>query len=193
MRQSFVNHLIKFNRIISWILVVFAILMVLSGYNSTKHFFLRFSPGWFFLRELHLWLNWGFKVFFAAHLFVIEFFIKFRWSLVIKNLRRQATRYYQILKLLQKVTGYVLFLVSLLIVISGLNWYLVEIAYLLPLSQHTRFDNYLIPILAVHVTIGGKVALIRKRKKSMLIDIVILCVATLSILITFYIDRRAFF
>lgn len=188
--MNLISRLIKFNRTLSWILVILALITIITGYSDTRHFFTYLSPLWFLTREIHLWFNWFFIALFAFHVFVIEVFVRFKWASILRHIRNRKRGSFLWLKLIQKVSGYALLVLSLLIIVSGLNWYIVDIGQFLPLSQHVRLDLYMITALIVHIALGGKMALTRRRIKGRLANISIVAVTIFFILIAFSVDSN---
>lgn len=162
--------------------------MGVSGYGITRPIFDRLSPFWVVFRDLHVWLCllFTFQVFF--HVYVAEFRIRSKWFSVFKgNWRKKGNRYI-LLKVLQKLTGYTLFIISLLVILTGLNFHLPILGPLFPLFQHTRLDVYLLTILIVHVTLGAKIVFFRKKLSNVLTDMLLIVMATAVTIVIFYLD-----
>ena len=192
MDARLISRIIRFNRTLSWILVILALITIFSGYGITRDlFYIRYTPQWFLIREVHLWFNWFFILLLVIHISVIEGLIKFKWIQIFRNIRDIKISYFLRLKVLQKLSGYILILVSIMHVVSGLSWYTISIRPL-PLHQHIRFDIYLIVLLIIHTALGAKMAFFRRKFNNILIDISILVIAILAIIFFFSIDRNLF-
>ena len=192
MDTRLISKIFRFNRRLSWILVILALITIFSGYGITRDlFYIRYTPQWFLIREVHLWFNWFFILLLVIHISVIEGLIKFKWIQIFRNIRDIKISYFLRLKVLQKLSGYILILVSIMHVVSGLSWYTISIRPL-PLHQHIRFDIYLVVLLISHTALGAKMALFRRKFNNILIDISILVIAILAIIFFFSIDRNLF-
>ncbi len=169
-------------------LVILTTITIVSGYGTARHLFIRFSPSWFLLREIHLWFNWLFISTLIFHVFFIEVFIRFKWMSLLRNIWERKAVPFLLLKLIQKITGYALLITSLLVIMSGLNWYVLSVGGFIPFYRHIRFDIYLIPILVIHVGLGVKMALIRRRTKSPLVNIIILAITLFLLILVVSVD-----
>jgi hypothetical protein len=137
---------------------------------------------------MHVWLCllFTFQVFF--HVFVTEFRIRSKWfSLFSRNWRKKGNRYL-LLKVMQKLTGYTLFIISLLVFLTGLNFHLPLLGPLFPLFQHVRLDIYLLTTLIVHVALGAKMIFFRKRLSNLLTDLLLIVTATAVTIVIFYLN-----
>ena len=144
-------------------MVILALITIFSGYGITRDLFhIRYTLQWFLIREVHLWFNWFFVILLFIHIIVIEGLIKFKWFQVFRNIRNTRISYFLCLRVLQKLTGYFLILVSIMIIVSGLSWYTIS-TYASPLYQHIRYDIYLIVLLIIHTALGAKMVFFRRR------------------------------
>lgn len=162
--------------------------MVVSGYGLTRPVFDRWSPFWVVIRDLHVWLSllFTFQVFF--HVFVTEFRIRSKWFSMFRRNWRKKGNQYLLLKVLQKVTGYTLLIISLLLFLTGLNFHLHLLDPLFLLLQHVQLDTYLRTLLIVHVALGAKMVFIRTRLSNLLTDLSLLVTTTAVTIVIFYLD-----
>jgi hypothetical protein len=168
------SRLIKLNRFFSWILVLFAILMIISGYGITRSFFTPLSPFWFFIRDVHLWLCILFTIQFFYHIIIVEFTISSKWFTVFKKNWKTHLTPFLLIKILQKLTGYIMLIMGLLVILTGFNFYFPRIGPFFPLFQHVRFDLFFILSLILHIALGSKLVFFRKRLSNHLTDSIIL-------------------
>jgi hypothetical protein len=123
-----------------------------------------------------------------TRIFVTEFRIRSkRFSVLRRNWRKKGNRYL-LLKVMQKVTGYTLLIISLLVFLTGLNFHLPLLGPLFPLFRHVRLDIYLLTILIVHVALGAKMVFMRTRLSNLLTDLLLIVTATAVTIVTFYLD-----
>jgi hypothetical protein len=192
MDARLISRIIRFNRTLSWILVILALITIFSGYGITRDlFYIRYTPQWFLIREVHLWFNWFFILLLVIHIIVIEGLIKFKWIQIFRNIRNMKIRYFLWLRVLQRFSGYTLILVSIMQIVSGLSWYTMSTRPL-PLHQHIRFEVYLIALLIIHTALGAKMVFYRRKFNNILIDISIFVIVILAIIFFFSIDRNLF-
>jgi len=87
-----------------------------------------------------------------------------------------------------KKVGYMIFILSLLVILTGFNFFIPLIGPFFPLFQHRRLDIYLIAILIIHVALGAKKVFIRKRMSNGLTNIGIIIVSIAAMSFVFYLD-----
>lgn len=152
------QRLIKLNRVFSWILFALTIAMIISGYSMT---ILGLEHPSF--RKIHFWFEVFFITLFSIHVFTSVALLRFEWkktlNFVINRKAGSLTR----LRLLQRVSGWSILILTLMVILSGLNWFKLIFSPLLPFPLHLRFDLYLIGAIIVHIAVGVKFALIRRR------------------------------
>ena len=192
MDARLISRIIRLNRTLSWILVILALVTIFSGYGITRDlFYIRYTPQWFLIREIHLWFNWFFVLLLVIHIIVIEGLIGFKWIKIFNIIRNIKNSYFLWFKVLQKLSGYLLILVSIMQIVTGLSWYTMNTRPL-PLHQHVRFEVYLIALLIFHTGLGAKMVFFRRKFNNILIDISILITIILAIIFFFSIDRNLF-
>ena len=192
MDARLISRIIRLNRTLSWILVILALVTIFSGYGITRDlFYIRYTPQWFLIREIHLWFNWFFVLLLVIHIIVIEGLIGFKWIKIFSIIRNIKNSYFLWYKVLQKLSGYLLILVSIMQIVTGLSWYTMNTRPL-PLHQHVRFEVYLIALLIFHTGLGAKMVFFRRKFNNILIDISILITIILAIIFFFSIDRNLF-
>lgn len=183
MDKFLASRLTRLDRIISWILVVSATVMIVSGYGVTRHVFDRFLT-----RDIHLWFEWLFVTLLALHFFIVAVFIRFHWKITLGNIRSLKVHPLLWVRLIQRVTGWAILFAALLVVISGLDWYRLGIGEVLPFSQHIRCDIYLTVSIIVHAACGAKIALRRKGISGNLVSIFILFITLSSFILVEHAD-----
>jgi hypothetical protein len=162
--------------------------MIVSGYGVTRPFVSQLSPLWFLIRGIHTLLCLLFTAQFVFHVVVVEFVISSKWFLLFRKSWRKQFKSFIFWKILQKGTGYMIFILSLLVILTGFNFYIPLIGPFFPLFQHRRLDIYLIAILIIHVALGARKVFIRKRMSNGLTNIGIIIVSIAAMSFVFYLD-----
>jgi DMSO/TMAO reductase YedYZ molybdopterin-dependent catalytic subunit len=152
-------RLIKERKKISWILVVFTSIMVISGYAMT--FFGVDIP---LLRNIHFIFDVLFTLTFILHIIISTFIIKFRWKSILNTILKRKAENITKLRVIQRISGWALFVSGGLQVIAGLDWFKLGLSSLLPYPLHRIIDLYLMIFLIAHVAIGIYFALLRRHK-----------------------------
>ena len=150
--------LIKFNREMSWLLTLFAAVMVLTGYGSTRRII---SP--FVANSIHLVIGWFFIGLFAFHALVVLIYVPFNWNKVMRRMSELKASSTLWLRIIQRLSGWGVLVLGLLVVLAGLDLYNLG---LVSFAQHIRLDVYFVSLLIIHISIGAKFALMRRRIKS---------------------------
>jgi DMSO/TMAO reductase YedYZ molybdopterin-dependent catalytic subunit len=150
-------RLIKDRKKISWILVVFTSVMVISGYSMT--FFGVDIP---LLRNIHFIFVVLFTFIFVLHIIISTVIIRFRWKSILSSLFKRKVENITKLRVIQRISGWALFVSGGLQVLAGLDWFKLGLSSLLPYPLHRVIDLYLIIFLIIHVSLGIHFALLRK-------------------------------
>lgn len=178
-----VSRLIRFNRVLSWILVVFAIVTIVSGYSITRPFT---RP---LIMEIHLWFQRFFIALLAFHVFVVVVFTRFQWRHSLQKIWNRKASFLLYSRLIQRLSGWIVLVTALLVIISGLDWYKLGIGGILPFSRHLRYDVYLILTIIIHVAVGAKIVLRRKGFGGRLVNISILVITIYLLLLVAYVNH----
>lgn len=186
--MKFNSRLLKHNRTLSWVLVLFSIIMVFSGYGRTRSFLGPLSPLWFFTRDVHVWLCFFFTLQLFIHISIAELLSTRKWFTVLRKSWRKRPSSYLLLKTLQKITGYIFMITSPLLILTGLEFHLPGIGPFFPLFQHVRLDLYVILPLITHIGLGAKMMFHRKKTSNILSNALILITAVTTITLLLYVD-----
>lgn len=149
--------LIRINRMMSWILLFFAVATIVTGYSLTRN---RGSP--LSVYPYHLWMEIGFVTIFIIHL-VLSLVTPFYWKHFVHRIRKGTTTPRNWLKLTQRLTGWSMIALAFVVIISGVQWYGIAINEIIPFLYHLRVDLLLILLIIIHVAIGTKFALARRQ------------------------------
>ncbi len=154
-----ISKLIRFNRIISWTLVVVSVLVIFFGYAIAREIlpFIVFSP-------IHLTLEIIFVGILITHL-IITLIIPAYWIRQLQKIRAGTATSITWIKLGQRITGWIIVIFAGLVILSGLDWYGLGLNAILPFEQHLNVDIFLIISIAIHLTLGLKVSMNRMQIK----------------------------
>jgi hypothetical protein len=148
---------IRFNRYISWSLLLAAIGTILTGYLAARNI-IQFA----LIAPYHTIFEAFFIGLLIIHI-VLSLLTKFYWKQTAQKIRAGSATSLNWLKLIQRITGLTIIGLALLVVVSGLDWYVIGMSPLLPFAQHLSYDIYLIVLVIIHVGIGAKFALGRRQ------------------------------
>jgi hypothetical protein len=186
--MSLQKQALKWNRVLSWLLASTTLLMAVTGYGITRSLIPRLSTLWFILRDLHIWVWIVYTILFIAHTIIVETVIRSQWFTLARRNGIFGPNPLILIKLMQKITGYLIFLISPIILLTGLNFHLPLLAPFFPVTQHIRWENYLIILILIHVITGVKTVLIRRQISNRLYDYLLLLVMIGAIVLVFFID-----
>ena len=189
--MSLQKRVLQWNRVLSWLLASTAILMVITGYGITRSLVPRLSSLWFLLRDFHIWVWIAYTILFIVHTVIVEAVIRSQWFSLARRNGIYGPNPLILVKVIQKITGYLIFLISPIILLTGLNLHLPTLAPFFPLNQHVRWENYLIILILIHVTTGVKTVFIRKKINNRVLDYLLLLVMMAGIALTLFIDTSA--
>jgi len=168
--------------------VLFALIIIIAGYGINRSFFTPLSPFWFFMRDIHQRLGIVFTIQFFFHIIVVEFTLSSKWFTVLKKNWKTNLNSFLVVKILQKITGYIMIITGLLVILTGSNFYLPRIGPFFPLFQHVRFDLFFILSLIIHIALGLKLVFFRKSLSNLITDTLILVSSILAISILYYLN-----
>lgn len=175
MTTSWKNKILKVQRPLGWLLVLFTILTIIAGYGLTRNLFDRNLAD-----KLHNISAWFFISLLIFHIFVFTALIKFSWPSMIKSIIKNPKNDLAWSHILMRSTGWIILIAALLVILSGLQRY-GWISDIVPFYAHVRFDIILTLAVIIHVAVGGRMALMRKNIKGKLVDIAL---ALLAIIIS---------
>ena len=179
---------VKWNRYLSWLLASITLLMAVTGYGITRSIIPRLSSLWFILQNIHIWVWIVYTILFIVHTIIVETVIRSQWFSLARRHGIVGPNPLRLVKLIQKITGYLIFLISPIILLTGLNFHLPILAAFFPVNQHIRWENYLLILTLIHVTAGLKTVLIRRQMNNPVNDYLLLLVMISEITLVFFID-----
>jgi hypothetical protein len=134
------------------------------------------------LLVIHTNVKWIFIILMAFHFIVTVFYLRYRWKIIITKILDGKTNRVFWLKLVQRLSGWSLLLTALIIFLSGLGWIGNVLRGIIPFYPHVSYDLLFAISLIIHVALGVKFAINRKKIFGKGVDIMVL-VASLSMLL----------
>ena len=183
MDRSKVFHLARLDRLLSWVLVLFALVVIGSGYSLT-----RLNTDRVLLMVVHTKSKWLFTVLLAFHFIVSVVLLRFRWRPTLRSIWNRKASPLLWMRLIQRLSGWALLITTSVVIISGLGWNDFILWGLVPFSPHLRYDVFFTVSLIVHVALGLKFALLRRRVRGRRVDATVLVASLLFLLLVAYVD-----
>lgn len=178
---------LKVHRITSWLLVFFALITIFLGYISSRRWF---SPNelYIFIHLIFVWILIGLSIF---HIFLSRKYLKLKWHRIINGLKSEKAYTTSLLRLVQRITKWGIIILTIITGLSALiyyQWFALIFGDFFLFTWHLDYDLILLIFVIIHVGIGLKFFLTRKKIKHWGADILIggLILSTLSTV--FYIN-----
>ena len=153
---------LKIHRVTSWLITLFALITILLGYAATRR--------WFPEYELYLFLHgvtgWIFPGLLLVHLILSIIYLKLNLRRIIKGLKSERTSGTSTLRLVQRITKWVIIVFAILISLSGLTyypWFVAIFGNFFDFTLHLDLDLVLSMFMIIHVGIGAKFYLTRRK------------------------------
>ena len=131
------NSSTQLHRIISWWLVVFAILSILTGYMVAREWVFNLV----FWERIHLILQWSFISLSLFHLIYTFGWVRIKTSKLLKNPKIHWVR------ILQQITKWLMIVFSIMVIFTGLTYYdwfdIPVFEGIFPFTKHLKWDLYL--------------------------------------------------
>jgi DMSO/TMAO reductase YedYZ molybdopterin-dependent catalytic subunit len=154
------SRLIKHNKLFSWSLLLSSLTTIFLGYGLT------------ILDIQNTLIIWGHRILGAItgiliifHLFFSLISVPFDWKKYIHIIFEGSSDRFTQLRFSQWLSGWVLIFASVLVFLSGLDWFKIGTGWLLPFKYHISADIFLTFIIIIHSGIGLYFVLVRKSIK----------------------------
>ncbi len=196
MSKTHLPRLIKLNRVIAWLLVVISALVLALGYVQT---ILNVESN--MITRGHYVMGGVFALFFILHMSLSVVLIRYDWRTTLRKILNRGLGSLSWLRFAQRVSGWALVAAALLVLVSGLDWFKIGTGWLLPFAYHVRFDLFLLLSIIIHVSIGLKFSLMRRRIRRKDIEqmdgislarreaIIVMAGMFLSLMAAFYLEK----
>jgi len=155
---------LKIHRATSWLITLFALITILLGYAAMRHWF----PEYEFFLLLHGITGWILPVLLLVHLIFSIMYLKLNIRRIIAGFKNKRTSGTNFLRLLQRITKWGIIILGTLIGLSGLSyypWFFAIFGNFFDFSLHIDYDIILSIFMIVHVGIGARFYLTRKKIK----------------------------
>ncbi len=172
---------VRIHRAVSWLLVGFFFATIITGYGQTQNWFVD----QFLLSRLHRIFEWFFIGLLLYHLVYTLWKVKIKSAKLVSKIQQRKGTYINFLRLVQKVTSWSTLVIIFLTILSGLNgyvWFANTFGTLVPFSWHRQLDLFMNIAILIHIGIGLKFFLMRRKVRKKIVDIAI--VATTIALIS---------
>ncbi len=163
---------LKIHRITSWLIVLFAFLTVFLGYIASRRWF---SPYDFYL-ILHLVFEWILISLTIIHIIYSRKYMKLKLRRIIAGLKSDRAYSISLLRLIQRITKWGIIILTVLVTLSGLiyyEWFALIFDDFFLFAWHIDYEVILLIFIIIHVGVGSKFFLTRKRIKHWSFDLII--------------------
>lgn len=158
-------QIVKISRILSWLLAFFSLSTILTGYATAR----KWVENFYFMSIIHKVLEWFFLVIMIVHIWFTSKFFKINWDKVLSKPKSPSILRFNLLKISQRLTAWLILASTIIVVLSGFNnyrWFAQSLGKLsiFAFSTHRIADGVLAGIIVTHTGLGVVALLIRKRK-----------------------------
>jgi len=153
---------LKIHRATSWLITLFALITILLGYAATRRWF----PDYELFLLLHGVTGWILPGLLLVHFIFSIIYLKLNLRRIIKGLKNERISGTSSLRLLQRITKWGIIILVIVISLSGLTyypWFVAIFGNFFDFSLHIDFDLFLSIFMIVHVGIGARFFLTRKK------------------------------
>ena len=153
---------LKIHRATSWLITLFALITILLGYAATRRWF----PDYELFLLLHGVTGWILPGLLLVHFIFSIIYLKLNLRRLIKGLKNERTSGTSFLRLVQRITKWGIIILVILISLTGLtyySWFFAIFGNFFDFTLHIDFDWILSLFMIVHVGIGARFFLTRKK------------------------------
>jgi hypothetical protein len=174
---------LKIHRVSSWLLVLLSLITTILGYGVARR--------WFFPRDtyllIHLIFDWIILGLGIIHVIFSWKYLKITFKRIVAGLRSDKPKIKSIsaLRLFQRLTKWFIIIFAIVTGVSALiyyNWYAIVFDDVFPFSWHLDFDVVLLLFVIIHVGIGAKFFLTRKKIIHWKFDVLIVLLSSTLII-----------
>ncbi|MHA1985492.1 MAG: cytochrome b/b6 domain-containing protein [Promethearchaeota archaeon] len=172
---------LKIHRITSWLLVLLSLITTILGYGVARRLV---TPRDTYLL-IHLVLDWIILGLGIIHVYFSWKYLKIKFSRIVAGLRSERANTVSALRLLQRITKWLIIIFAIITGVSALiyyNWYAVIFDDIFPFGWHLDFDVVLLIFVIIHVALGSKFFLTRKKIKHWKFDALIVLISSTLII-----------
>lgn len=169
------SNRVLIHRIVSWWLVVFAILTILSGYIISRHWVAVVDITFF--TSLHLTINWSFISLLVFHVLYTLFFVKIKTLRMLKAVTKKKGNIIHFMRIFQQGAKWLILIFAIIVSLSGLNryaWFAANFGNFISSLYHINLDGVLSISIILHVSVSAKLFIIRKKYTKIWANILII-------------------
>jgi len=157
---------VRVHRYTAWLLAIVSLAIIATGYNLAR--------GWivdiYLISSIHRILEIFFIGFLIIHVAITLVHFKLTWRRLLDGVRNKKGTSIHLLRLVQRVSAWLIVVFAFLVIIPGLNgyiWFATIFSETIPFGWHRIYDAFLAVLIILHVGVGLKFLLIRRgvRKK----------------------------
>ncbi|MHA2141489.1 MAG: hypothetical protein ACXADC_05185 [Candidatus Thorarchaeota archaeon] len=159
------NRRVALHRYISWILALAAFSTVITGYSLSRGWY----PNQYLLSSIHRIFEISFLALLILHVAIALRYSSFNLMETVDRIWSGKRPSVHALRLLQRTTSWLIILFAIMMVIPGLNGYELfarNLEDIIPFGLHRIFDFFLIVSITLHVAVGMRFLLMRRRIQS---------------------------
>ena len=173
---------LKVHRVSSWVIVLLAFTSILLGYISSN----RLLNPYVFWLTIHVVIVWILVVTSIFHVILTLKYLKLKVRKMITRIQNEKATNIHLLRLIQRITSWGIVILSFLTLISGLKyyeWFAVIFGDFFLFSWHLNYDLLLAIFVIIHVMVGSKFFLTRKKIRHWSADLFVILLG-ISLVIT---------
>lgn len=159
MKKRYHHILIRLNKRISWFLVFATLIVLLTGYGLTIIGIKGTLAEWG-----HRTLGGFFALLLSIHMYSSVILLRYSWIKNIKRLLNGELSPQALLRLLQRISSWIVAIFGFLMLFSGLDWFKIGTGRVIRFTSHLTFDFFLLLAIIAHISIGLSITLMRKRQ-----------------------------
>ena len=170
------------HRYIAWLLAIFSLAIITAGYSLAR--------GWivdiYLISSIHRILEIFFIGFLILHVAITLVHFKLTWRRLLDGVRNKKGTSIHLLRLVQRVSAWLIVIFAFLVIIPGLNgyiWFATVFSETIPFGWHRIYDAFLAVLIILHVGVGLKFLSIRRGVRKKIANTFIIGL-TVSLLVT---------
>jgi len=153
---------LKIHRATSWLITLFTLITILLGYAATRRWF----PDYEFLLFLHGVTGWILPGLLLVHLIFSIMYLKLTIRRIIAGFKNERTSGTSALRMIQRITKWGIIILGILLSLAGLSyypWFVAIFGDFFDFTLHVDFDIILSLFMIIHVGIGARFFLTRRK------------------------------
>lgn len=159
MKERYRYILLRLNKRISMFLVFTTLIVLLTGYSLTIIGITGPLAEWG-----HRALGGFFAILLAIHMYSSVILLRYNWIKNIKRLLNGELNPQSLLRLLQRISSWIVAIFGLFMLFSGLDWFKIGTGIILRFTAHITLDFFLSLAIIAHISIGLSITLMKKRQ-----------------------------